>query len=35
LSSYLSSACLEVLQSHVWAISSSFYFGCKLFKASV
>jgi hypothetical protein len=29
LSYYSSSACLEVLQSHVWAISSSFYFGHK------
>ncbi len=35
LSYYSSSACLEVLQSHVWAISSSFYFGHKSFKASV
>ncbi len=29
LSFYLSSACLEVLQSRVWVISSSFYFGHK------
>ena len=35
LSYYSSSACLEVLQLCVWAISSSFYFGHKSFKASI
>ncbi len=35
LSYYSSSACQEVLQSHVWAVSSSFYFGHKCSKASI
>ena len=35
LSYYSSSACQEVLQSRVWAISSSFYSGHKSSKASI